>query len=581
MKKICTFVILMVSSFILCAGAEGKTPDPSLLNNIYQRAYEQYADGDFREAAGVFSDYLKAADKGDERIPDFYFYLGNIYRYALKYERARSFYWKIISDYPASSINMRAQFYVARSYDEDGEFYKALEYYNNIAASDTADDNIRRMSEDMVKNIAMKRLDSKSRERAVSQLPPSDALKAAYLDVGRSYLAAGRYKDAANVFEKMKMTDFSQEAEYYLSLAALKGEFPGAKIGVMLPLTGKYSKLGNDLYNSITMMHEYNNERLKKGRKAVIIRADTCSDPDKIPELYEKLVKKGVNIVIGPVQSQAAESLKPYVEKYKVPVMFLVASDDNIPLKSRYYFRNSIRHDDETLSLADYGVRKLRLTNFAVLVPDDEKGISCGKTFQKRVETYNAVLPVFATYKKGDTTYTDQLKMAQSSFVEGLFIYGTNQKDLQQLVPSIPYVGLNVSVLSDSSLYDDFLFRVLGDDINGVIIATYFNKDDFGILEKDIYDRFIDRYNHTLDQMSVLGIDAYNLAFEGIRRSAGIGGDDLVRSLLSIDAYDGLCGNIEVTGDGDVKKEIFLYKIEDNKPHKLKVESDGKNIVEI
>lgn len=582
-KTILLFAVVLWTgfTFLLSAQEYGGNLD-TVLDKIYVKATSDFRRGDFTEALQGFSDYMKAADPSDTRLADVYMSVGHIYRYALKYDKARAFYFGIIEKFPDSGLTMWAQFCIARTYDEQNHFTQALDYYNNIVLSVTVEDNIKKIAQDQMSAIVENELNTGELEKVLFSLSPTPSLKKAYMKLGQIFLDRKNYKKAESVFKKMGDAGFKEEAERYVRLARLKGEFPGAKIGCLLPLSGKYAQIGSRLFHAVTHARDYKNRFLKEEQKLIILKADTESELSRIPRLYEKLVRAGASVVLGPVQSEAADILKPYVEKYKVPVIFLMASDSGIPDKSRYFFRNSIRVSDEAAALAEYGLKELKLTNLAVLVPNDKKGFAAGEIFRKKVTSYNAVLSVFETYNKGDTTYTPQLQRALDSFVDGLFVYGTNAKDLQQLMPSIPYVGLKVSVLADSTLFDDYLFRVLGDTINGTVIATYYNTSEFGIMEKDIFDSFKKRYNYSLDQYTILGVDALGAAYEAVKISGGLSGEGRITdALYNLDGFRGLCGKIRVLENGDFYKKIFLYKVVDNRPEPVKAELDGAHVVEI
>ena len=585
MKRTIQYVAVILFAGILFGMAQARDTESHLdtvLDKIYMKSVSDYRQGLFKEALRGFQDYMKAAVPQDSRLAEVYLHSGHIYRYAMKYDKARAFYSAIIEKFPSSGITMQAQFFIARTYDEEGHFLQALDYYHNIVLSLSVDDNVKKIASDQMSSILENELTSAQLEKVLMTLPPGAAFKTAYLKLGQDFLDRKDYKKAEKIFLRMKDAGFDREADNFIRLARLKGEFPGGKIGLMLPLTGKYAQIGSRLSHAVIHAQSYKNKFLKKEQKLQLIKADTESDLMRIPQLYEKLVKEGASVILGPIQSEAADILKPYVEKHKVPVIFLMASDYNIPGKSAYFFRNAIRVHDEAAVLAEYGLKELKLTNLAVLVPDDSKGFSAGEVFKQKVTSYNAVLSVFETYSRGETTYTTQLIRARDSFVDGLFIYGTNAKDLQQLMPSIPYVGLNVSVLSDSTLFDEYLFRVLGDTINGTVIATYFNTSDFGILEKDIFDTFKQTYNYTLDQHTALGVDALNLAYEALKISGGaLGGEGISHALQSLESVKGLCGEIRVLKNGDFYKEIHLYKMVDNQPELVKAASYEPYVVEI
>ncbi len=544
------------------------SPDTATLDKMYEQGVSAYSKQMYSESMTAFNDFIAGSQDIDKLVKAF-FYLGDIYRYNLDYDNARKMYKRVIEKTAESALTAKAQFYIARCYDEQEKYKEAVEYYNTMLLSDGVDQSLKEIVATQIDTIITKHCTVDDLKYIVTKLPPTPSLAQAYLKLGKHYLDKGQYTESEQVFTQMKTTGNSQEADAFIKVAQQKGKNPQGKIGVMLPFSGTYGQLSERIFHAVTHIQNYKNKTLPPENAIMVFREDTTDDIKQVGLAYEKLVQNGAQIVIGPLYSNCADALLPYVEKYKVPVIFLVTNDDTIHKKSKFYFRNSFRKQDEAITLADYAVKKLRLTNFGVLVPSDDRNMSTGNLFKKRVETYRAVMPVFQSYNKGETTYTTYLNKVKAAFVEGLYVIGTNRRDLEQLVPAIPYVGLNIAVLADSTLYDDYLFRVLAEHMNGMIIATYFNTNDFGIREKDIYDSFKATYTYNLDQNNTLGLDAFIMAYEGLVRSAGLSGDELVASLLSLRDVKGLCGKMTMSADGDVVKDVYLYRVENGVPKKI------------
>ncbi|TYB30701.1 MAG: ABC transporter substrate-binding protein [Candidatus Mcinerneyibacterium aminivorans] len=551
------------------------------IDSIYEKAQKNYETFNYPEAINLYRKFVKKADRADSRLPQVYLKIGNMHKFRLEYNEARYYYQKIIEKFPDASINMQAQFKIARTFDEEEKFLQAVEFYNNILMSDGIKDNIKKISIDELKNIIENELTENDYKYIVDYLPATKYLRNVHLKLARSYLDNKEYKNAKLVLEKIPEQDRNQQIKALLKAAELEGKFPGAKIGVLLPFSGDYKEVGNKLYHSIVTIQQYKNKYQAEDKKITIVKADTESKTSNIPRLYEKLVEKDVDIILGPIQKQAAEELKPYLEKHKVPVIFLLSNNLDLADKSPYIFRNAIRKKDEVVMLAKYAVKELKLTNFGALVPDGRENRELVKLFEDIIEDYNSSLNVTEVYHRGETTFTEKLKKIQKSFVDGLFLKGTNYEDLHQIIPTIPYLGMKINVLADSSLLNEKVLRVLKKHINGFIVATYFNKSNFGILENDIYNKFKQNYNYQLNQFTILPIDAFNIALTAIKRSGGMKGDNLLDALHSIENEDGFCGDISVLKNGDIKKQIFLYEIENGKPQRIDISVQEEHIVEV
>ena len=80
------------------------------------------------------------------------------------------------------------------------------------------------------------------------------------------------------------------------------------KVGLLAPLTGKYSELGNSLLNSLQLaLEEINDE------KVFIIPRDTgFNDKTKLNQAIENIRSEGANIIIGPLSNEDFDEVKKY-----------------------------------------------------------------------------------------------------------------------------------------------------------------------------------------------------------------------------------------------------------------------------
>ena len=76
------------------------------------------------------------------------------------------------------------------------------------------------------------------------------------------------------------------------------------KIGLIVPLSGEYSKIGNSIIKSVRLaINKIDDERI------IIIPKDTKSNPIDALRVSKKLYDDGVRIVIGPVFNESTKYL--------------------------------------------------------------------------------------------------------------------------------------------------------------------------------------------------------------------------------------------------------------------------------
>jgi len=150
----------------------------------------------------------------------------------------------------------------------------------------------------------------------------SDILPEFALYAGRARLMSGNVEEIGRIAELLAATmPNAPEVEQLQSWAS--GEIRAAKIGVMLPLSGKYARYGQEALRGIRIALsglEYN--------QYITLRIeDTASSPTVAVEAYRQLVDDSVQIIIGPLLAETTEALLPYL-KSSVPVISLTGRMD-------------------------------------------------------------------------------------------------------------------------------------------------------------------------------------------------------------------------------------------------------------
>ncbi|WP_207061364.1 ABC transporter substrate-binding protein [Motiliproteus sp. SC1-56] len=75
------------------------------------------------------------------------------------------------------------------------------------------------------------------------------------------------------------------------------------KVGLLLPYTGTYAKLGNNIKDALALRIEQSGGKMG-GREVEFVSIDSEAKPPKAPELTKKLIKKEqVDFLVGPVHS--------------------------------------------------------------------------------------------------------------------------------------------------------------------------------------------------------------------------------------------------------------------------------------
>ena len=102
-----------------------------------------------------------------------------------------------------------------------------------------------------------------------------------------------------------------------------KKESDTIKIGALLPSTGVYASLGENLLNGLNLYFEENNWEVA-GKKVEIIHEDSEADPQvSLRKLRKLMDQDSIDILTGPISTAVAYAIRDEVDSKKLP--FLVS----------------------------------------------------------------------------------------------------------------------------------------------------------------------------------------------------------------------------------------------------------------
>lgn len=156
-------------------------------------------------------------------------------------------------------------------------------------------------------------------------------------------------------------------------------------IAVVLPLTGKLSKTGNQLLDGIK--YAYESARNENKIRVNLIIVDTKSEiRPGLTALKETLEIQNITAVLGPLNSETAIAMAPICEYSGVPMITPTATADNLVDMGKNIFQLNPEQQQRARALADFSGDSLGHERFAVVAPTSEYGIDISDAFKRSVE---------------------------------------------------------------------------------------------------------------------------------------------------------------------------------------------------
>lgn len=246
--------------------------------------------------------------------------------------------------------------------------------------------------------------------------------------------------------------------------------------GTILPLTGKYSKLGERSLRGIRTAIEQTDQF---GSYHVFVK-DSKSTSEGASIAYRQLTSEITPLfVIGPVPSTHVSGIENSNPVISQPVAIF-------PIFNNKAHRNNIISfylpmDYQVKTLADFSLRDLKLKKFAVLSPDTGVGDLYSSKFSKYLKRNGGKIVYSGSYNPDLSDLDTHIKWLESYKLDAIFI---------------PDSAKNSTFVIKHIISDDDITNVifLGPNTWNSEIFYNLSKNDFdGIVHKIIFTDFIDK----------------------------------------------------------------------------------------
>ncbi len=246
--------------------------------------------------------------------------------------------------------------------------------------------------------------------------------------------------------------------------------------GTILPITGKYSKLGERSLRGIRTAVEHAD---KYGNYHVFVK-DSGSTPEGASIAYRQLISE-INplFVVGPVPSNHVLMIEKTNPSINQPVAIFPVIGSSAHRKNIVGFYLPV--DIQVRSLADFSLRDLKLKKFAVLSPDTGVGRKYAENFSVYVKRNGGRIVYEGSYNPDLSDLDTHIKWLESFKPDAIFI---------------PDSAKNSTFVIKNIISDDDITNVifLGPNTWNSEIFYNLSKNDFdGIVHKIIFTDFIDK----------------------------------------------------------------------------------------
>lgn len=339
------------------------------------------------------------------------------------------------------------------------------------------------------------------------------------------------------------------------------------KIGWIGSLTGDQAVWGTCELNTIKMLAEEVNKNggiLNKQIK--IIGYDTRGDAAEAVNAVKRLTSQDkVVAILGPNASGQALAISSVLEEMKVPSIATVATNPKVTVGedgkvNPYNFRVCFIDPYQGAVAASYAIDRLKYTKAAILY-DVASDYSQGFTeyFEKVFVEKGGKIVAKEGFKEGDVEFKPQLtkiKEANPDVILMPYYY----KEVALSANQARDLGIKATLMGGDGWPSEQLMEMAGEAIEGSYVVNHLDFNDPEV--KPLQDKYMEKYNLTLELNGYMAHDAFKLLEQAIIKANSVKSEEIAKALTEV-SVKGVTGTIKLSEEthNPEGKEAAIIKI--------------------
>ena len=632
------FVLLACSCLFFLSCSSLRTKDkldkaPLQISKKLKKAKEQYSKKRYQQAAKILNNILKShrnTDVGDEAV----FLLAKTHSHLRNWKKALEFYKKTYDSKYQSSKEIQARIAAVKILTYKKNLYKkALSLIDRSLEIKTtpsqraeflevrftalvktgsqleAFETLVELSEKHPLASQRKSFKRKARVFLESSLSdpdlkdfaddpssPSSPLKTdALYRYGVHLMDEGRYSKARRYLKKLIQNQpkgsISIQARQLLDQMDARAQVHPRTIGLILPLSGRYSNIGYQTLWGLQLALGIGEEKSQSLRLAIM---DSRGKVEYARKGVKRLVEEDHTIaIVGGLLSKTAHSISIQAQQMGVPFIAL-SQKEGITDAGPFIFKNALTIDSQLDTLIQTAMDQLKFKNFAILYPNDPYGVKVSNLFWKKIKEKGGSIKGAQTYPPGETDFKESIQKLTGTFYpedrkeeyrdrlrnwyrsqpkhqrrktppatllppvvdfDAIFI-PDGPKALGQIAPMLAYNDVNNIHLMGTNLWNtnEFLRRGKNFISNSLFIDSFHGKDK-KFTDSTFYKNYFNRFAQSPSAFSLLGYDS-GLVIRSILRKKPKTRLDFGREILKNHGIPGVLNTLVLN-----KKREFIRPV--------------------
>jgi branched-chain amino acid transport system substrate-binding protein len=336
------------------------------------------------------------------------------------------------------------------------------------------------------------------------------------------------------------------------------------KIGLIVPLTGPFSAIGQEIQFGARVFVQHNGAMVA-GKTIELIIRDDGGLPDNTKRIAQELVVNDkVSVLTGLGMTPPALTLAPLATEARIPLVVMGAGSSIITTKSPFITRTSFTATQVTYVSGDYFAKNIA-KSAVTLVSDFTAGIDYETGFKKAYEAAGGTVIASLRVPLSNPDFAPYLQRVADAKPESVFIFvpaGQGAALMRQFAER----GLDksgIKFLATGDVLDDQLLDQIGDVALGNISDLHYSDAHPSALNKKFTADFEKLAGMRANFMGVGGYDGMALIYKALEKTGGdTDGTKLIEAMKGM-TWESPRGPVSIDpATREIVQNVYLRKVE-------------------
>jgi branched-chain amino acid transport system substrate-binding protein len=210
-------------------------------------------------------------------------------------------------------------------------------------------------------------------------------------------------------------TELAEISQRKVQLLEMANQVNPTTIGAVLPLSGKHASLGQKLLRGLQLGLGLDGESMSPIRLAIV---DSEGNPDLARKGVEKLVQEdNVVAVVGSLLSKTASAVADQAQVLNVPNLAL-SQKSGITMTGENIFRFGLTSEMQVRYLVRRCIKDLGMRRFAIIYPNDKFGVEYANLFWDEVLASGGEIRAAQTYEPDEVDFSGPVQRLAGTFYQ-------------------------------------------------------------------------------------------------------------------------------------------------------------------